>query len=208
MFRIRTTFNWGFCDRLCTLLKGSRSLIHVSWVLWGLSGGGWELVASWRPFMWLEPCLSPPTPWLRPSSSPLLSPQILLCHLTLALLWPLTLSSFSPLFPWLFQPPMMYPPLSLFNLLLLYRHFYLPGFNLCWIRPSFIDVWSNCFCSDPGHSVTSSQRMHSALAFVTALSFFSPFCFFTNSSQCINSLAALMPKPQDTQHDDSVILLA
>lgn len=106
MFRMRTTFNWDFCDRLCTLLKGSRSLIHVSWVLWGLSGGGWELVASWRPFMWLEPCLSPPTPWLRPSSSPLLSPQssyvISLWHyyglLLFLLFLPCFLGSFS--LPW------------------------------------------------------------------------------------------------------------
>lgn len=58
MFSMHTMSNRGFCHRLCTLLKVSRSLIHVSWALWGLNRGGWELVASWRPFKWHEPCLS------------------------------------------------------------------------------------------------------------------------------------------------------
>lgn len=60
----------AFVTDLCALLKRSRSLIHVSWVLWGLRGGGWGPVASWRPLMWLEPCLTHPAPWRRPSLSP------------------------------------------------------------------------------------------------------------------------------------------
>ena len=91
----------GFCHRLCTLLKASGSLIHVSWALWGLSGGGWELVASWRPFhvTWTLP---QPSPSHTSAASSLVSSAVSLSsHFRLgpALLRPPALSSSSPLFP-------------------------------------------------------------------------------------------------------------
>ena len=106
MFSMHKASDRGFCHRLCTLLKASGSLIHVSWALWGLSGGGWELVASWRPFhvTWTLPQPSPPH---TSEASSLVSAAVSRSsHFRLgpALLRPLTLSSSSPLFPQL-PPP-------------------------------------------------------------------------------------------------------
>lgn len=85
--------------------------------------------------------------------------SILLFHLTMALFWPLTPSPLSYLF--LVALSVSHDMvLCLCSTSCYCIKISTDSVSCCSRVPSlFIDVWSNCFCSDPGHSVTSSQRI-------------------------------------------------
>lgn len=137
---MRTASSRGFCHRLGTLLRGSRSLIHVSWVCGGLSGGG-----QGESLLHLEGLLCSRNHSLAPSFLISSAVSSTLCHLFGRLgqrddILPSFLSSF-------FQPPMR-TPLTYIS---------------CWSLIKF-----NCFCSDLGCWIANTWKIHFTLAFGTS----------------------------------------